>query len=337
MNCVQLMRKARQGVDAILPGGYASAQWTDEEVLDLVNESYEGMLREFRLVHRKWGLITMNTDTAAFTRDGETYTPSSQLQVQSNVSTVTLPPDFAQLVRLLCKSNKSVRFNPADLESDHWIDMEQTSMQDDGQAVTSSPAGLVFYYDIENNRTLKITPMPGTTYNLELDYIPMYRPLLYSTAGTVTVTNGATAITGSGTTWVTDNIFSSSSSQRAELMVGVSDPQSNNLKLSRDYPEVSSILSDTSATLSTTWAPASVSSAPSIMAMAPVLPREYHRWMARLASSLMLSKVNPDTSEKYFTKFMEQFRTQINPSIRRRTSQASPIVEDADEFGIGLI
>jgi hypothetical protein len=215
--------------------------------------------------------------------------------------------------------------------------MEQSGISDSGNALTGSPAGLVFYYDILGNRTLKVTPMAGTSYDLEIDYIPMFRPLLYSNAGKVTLSNGSTTVTGTNTTWVTDNIYSSSSGQVAELMVGVADPQSNNLRVTRDYPQISSLTSDTAATLSQTWGPASVATAPYILAMAPVLPREFHRWMARLASSLMLSKVNPDVSEKYFTKFMTQFQQQINPTIRRRTSQASPIVEDADEFGIGLI
>ena len=337
MNVVQLMRRARQGVDAILPGGYASSQWTDEEVLDLVNEAYEGMLREFRLTQRKWGLVTLNTSSAAFTREGETYTPSTSLQLQSNATSLTLPPDFAELSRILCTSNRSVRFVPADQISDHWIDMEQSGISDQGDALTGSPAGLVFYYDIVNNRTLKVTPMSGTTYDLELDYVPMFRPLLYSNAGSVSVTNGSDVVTGVSTTWVTDSIYSISSGQVAELMVGVSNPQANNLRVTRDYPSLASITSDTAATLSQVWGPASVTSAPSIVAMAPVLPREYHRWMARLTSSLMLSKVNPDISEKYFGKFMTQFQQQINPAIRRRTSQASPIVEDADEMGIGLI
>jgi hypothetical protein len=48
----------------------------------------------------------------------------------------------------------------------------------------------------------------------------------------------------------------------------------------------------------------------------------------------MLAKVNPDVSEKYFGKFMTQFKEQINPAIRRRQSQASAVVEDADEFGM---
>lgn len=329
------MRKARQGVDAILPGGYGSSQWTDEEVLDLVNEAYEGMLREFRLVRKKWGVITVNSDSAAYTREGETYTPSTSLVTSTTDTSVTLPPDFAELVRVLCTNDRTVRFVPADLESDHWIDLEQDGRDDNNLPRFTSSGGSTFYYDIRGNRTLQFNPACSQAMDLELDYIPMFRPLLWSNAGSVSITNGATAITGSGSTWITDNIYSAAAGQVAEILVGVSDPQSNNLKVIKEYPRVSSISSDTTATLSLAWAPASVADAPYILAMAPVLPREYHRWMARLTSSLMLSKVNPDIAEKYFGKYMEQFRSQINPTISRRQSQASSIVEDADEFGMG--
>lgn len=338
MNIVQIMRRARQGVDAILPGGYASSQWTDEEVLDLANEAYEGMLREFRLTHRKWGIQTLNTSSSAFTRDGETYTPSTSLVLGSTSTKVTLPPDFAEMVRILCTNNRSVRFFPADHESDHWIDIEQAGYDDSTNLpVSGNPAGLVFYYDILGNRTAKFDPPVSTSFNLEIDYVPMFRPLLYSNTGTVAITNASTTITGTSSTFVTDNIFTSASGQACEIIVGMSNPQSNLLSVNRDYPAVSVVSSDTSATLQLAWGPATVSAVPYILAMVPILPREYHRWMARLTSSLMLSKVNPDIAEKYFGRFMEQFRSQINPAIRRRTSQSSPIVEDADEFGIGLI
>jgi hypothetical protein len=338
MNVIQIMRRARQGVDAILPGGYASGQWTDEEVNDLVNEAYEGMLREFRITHKKWGLVTLNTSSASFTRDGETYDPATSLVLGSSSTLISLPPDFAELVRVLCTNNRSTRFQPAGIEMDHWIDIEQAGYDDNTQLpLAGDPAGLVFYYDILGNRTLKVTPPTFTNFNLAIDYIPMFRPLTYSKVGTVSITNGATAITGVSTTFVTDNVFSAASNQAAEIIIGTANEQSNIISVVRDYPTVASITSDTAATLNTAWGPASVSSVPFILAMVPVLPREYHRWLSRLTSSLMLSKVNPDTAEKYFGKFMTQFREQINPAIRRRTSQSSQIVEDADEFGVGLI
>lgn len=328
------MRKARQGVDALLPGGYASAQWSDEEMVDLVNEAYESMQREFRLVHKKWGLITLNTSSSAFTRDGETYTPSTSL-VHGSTNTLTLPPDFAELVRLKCTSNRSIRYFPAQIEMDHWIDSDQSGMDDTTNLpLSGDPRGLVFYYDVIGNRTLYITPPTSGSYNLELDYIPMFRPLSYTNLGTVAITNGDTAITGTSTTF-TDNVYSAASSQVAEIIIGASDPQSNVVNVNKDYPAVSTLTSSTSATLASAYAGTSVTAAKYMLTMAPVFPREYHRWLSRLTSSLMLSKVNPDIAEKYYGKFMTQFTTQINPTIRRRQSQLSNIVEDSDEFGLG--
>ena len=330
------MRRARQGVDAILPGGYASSQWLDEEVCDLVNEAYEGMQREFRLVQRKWGMLTLNTSSAAFAREGETYTPSTALALSSSVPTLTLPPDFAELVRITCTNNRYIRLLPSDNREDHWIDLEQSSYTSGTSTpAQSDPVGLTFYYDIVNNRTIVFMPPVTGTFNLEIDYIPMKRPLYYSSSGTVAVTNGATTVVGTQTRFRLDGLYADGDSQRCELIVGVSDPQSNRIRVDRDYPEVSSIASDTAATLRASYGEVTAATAPYIMAMVPTFPREYHRWLSRLTSSLMLSKVNPDVAEKYFAKFLDQFKTQINPVIRRRTSQMSPIVEDSEEFGVG--
>jgi len=332
VNLIQIMRRARQGVDAILPGGYASSQWSDEEVVDLTNEAYENMQREFRAVRRKWNMVTLSTSSAAFTREDETYTPSTAL-VLGNDGEVTLPPDFAELVRIRCNNNTSVRFFPAEIEQDHWIDAEQDGLDDFANVRADSPSGLVFYYDIIGNRTLRVIPQVSGTFNLVVDYIPMLRPLVYTNKGTVAITNGATTITG--TTSAFTEVYSAASGQRAEIIVGASDPQSNQVRVDKDYQGVSTIASATSATLASVYAGTTVTAAPYILAMAPTFPREYHRWLSRLVSSLMLAKVNPDVSEKYFAKFLTQFKEQINPAIRRRQTQMSVVTEDVDEHGMG--
>lgn len=339
INLIQIMRRARQGVDAILPGGYASVQWTDEEVADLANEAYESMQREFRLVRRKWNMVTLNVDSAAFTREDETYTPATALVVGSD-GEVTLPPDFAELVRVTCTNpssstglnHRGIRLIPSELENEHWIDVEEAAFGAFDTILQNDPTNLTFYYDIIGNRTLRIIPRVSGSYSLEIDYIPMLRPLVYTNAGTVAITNGLTDITG--TTSAFNQVYSAASGQKAEIIVGASDPQSNQIRVDRDYPGVSTIASATSATLASVFAGTTVTASPYILTMAPNFPREYHRWMSRLTSSLMLAKVNPDVSDKYFAKFMTQFKEQINPAIRRRQSQASQVVEDADEFGM---
>jgi hypothetical protein len=324
-------------VDAILPGGYASAQWTDEEMVDLANEAYESMLREFRLTNRKWGLVTINTDSSPITREGETYTPSSELVINStNGQKLLLPPDFAEIVRITCTNNRDLRFFPAQIESTSWIAEEQSAFNETNTALSQMPAGLTFFYDVIANRTLQFQPAVSGVWNLEVDYIPMKRPLYYSSAGTITINNGTSTVTGSSTTFQVDNIFGEDVNQRAEIIPGSSDPQSNVVDVNRDYARVTTVTNDTSATLKRVWSAATITGAPFILAMAPAFPREFHRWMARLTSSLMLSKVNPDVAEKYFTKFMQQFKEQINPVLRRRQSQQSMVVEGAEEFAEGF-
>jgi hypothetical protein len=331
------MRRARQNVDAILPGGYASAQWSDEEMLDLANEAYEGMLREFRLVNKHWGQHTINTDSSAITREGEVYTPSSELVINTtNGQKILLPPDFAEIVRITCTNNRDIRFFPSSTEMTAWIAEEQSAFNETNTALSQMPAGLTFFYDVIQNRTLQFQPAVSGVYNLEIDYIPMKRPLYYTNQGTITINNGTSTITGTSTTFQSDNIYAEDVSQRAEVIPGSSDPQSSVIDINRDYERITGITNDTSAGLKRVWSANTVTNSPFIIAMAPSFPREYHRWMARLTSSLMLSKVNPDIAEKYFGKFMTQFKEQINPTIRRRQSQQSQVVEGAEEFSEGF-
>src|SRR5216684_8776103 len=272
MNLAQLVRKARLGVDAILPGGTVSSQWADEEGVDIVNAAYEEVLRRFRLARQKWGMVTLRQDDAAFTRDGETYTPSTSLKLVSSTNHttfLTLPPDFAEMVRILCLDNRTVRFLPAEYESYHWIDYEQRAFDLSGNSLLlSTPDGLVFHYDIVGSRTLALNPPTSGTFNLQIDYIPLKRPLYYSTAGTVS--QAGTALTGVSTKWVTDNIFTEDTSNAAELVTvsGTSSLQNIGIRLDKDYPRIASIQSDTAATMVQS---ASVASINALVVMAPIL------------------------------------------------------------------
>jgi hypothetical protein len=239
------------------------------------------------------------------------------------------------MIRIKCINNRSVRIIPAESESYHWIDLEQAGYTDNSIPLAIQPAGLVFYYDIIDQRTLFITPPVSQAFNLEIDYVPMRRPLFYTNAGLATVTNASTALTGTDTTWASDGVETQSTRQLAEVIVGTKDLQSNLIRIDKDYPRVASITSNTVATLVSAYAGPTVASTPLIIAMVPVLPREYHRWITRLTSALMLSKINPELSDKYSAKFMAGFTEEIQPVIRRRQSQDSRVVEDAEEFSAG--
>lgn len=336
MNLVQILKKSRLGVDAILPGGFVSSQWSDEELIDLVDTAHDEVWRRYRLARKKWGLRTVKQSDAAFTRDGETYTPSTALQITSSQLEVELPPDYGEVVRILCLNNRVVRFLPADMESFHWIDLEQDSYEHTSNLLLlSQPDFLTIYFDIVGARTLVFAPPVSQTLTLQIDYIPLKRPLYYSAAGSVE--QSGTTLTGTGTTWQTDGVFTEDTGNAAEL-IALNDAFSSigeitdTIRLDRDYPRVATITSDTAATmkLSVTIA----AGTPYIMAMAPALPRDVHRWLAEYTSALMLKKINPELAQKYGEDLLTRFDTSIRPVAGRRQSQESTVTEDSEEFGL---
>jgi len=342
MNVVQLIRKARLGVDALLPSGAVSSMWDDDETSDIITEAYDEIYLRFRMARKKWGLLTVQQSDPSFTRDGETYSPGLNLVVGAGVNNtpprILLPPDFGEMVRVLCTSNRTVRFLPSQMESFHWVDMEQGSFNTTGSSVIpSTPDGLSFYWDIIGSRTMIVIPPTTDTFNIQIEYIPMKQPLFYTSAGTVQIDAGDTAVVGTGTQFMTACIFSESTSNAAELITGTNIAQDATgvVGLAKQYPRVAAINSDLSLTL---VQPATVAmqgaAVQYILAMAPALPRVYHRWISRVASTLMLSKVSPQLADQYSQSIYKRFEEYIQPTAHVRQSQESVVTEDAEEFGV---
>lgn len=325
MNVVQIVRKARLGVDAILPGGNVSSQWTDEEGIAVANTAYDEMWRLFRLARKKWGMRTLTVSSSAFTMDGELYTPSSELSFTSASNNLLLPPDFGDLVRVTSTSATTVRFRPAEIETLYWLEREQESV------VPGSVDVRVYFYDIVGNRTLRIVPSiasGGSAVSLSLEYMPLRRPLYISTNGTVT--QSTTTLTGSSTTWLTDGIATEDSGNQAELIAGTNSPTSSIINVNRDYPRISAIASDTAATMKLSGTVAA--STPSVVAMAPAVPRDMHRWLCDYVSAFMLKKVNPELALKYMEDVTRRMSETIQPVQTRRQLQESPVTEGVEEF-----
>lgn len=329
MNIVQVIRKARLGCDAILPSGQPSTLWQDDELVDLVTEANDDLNLALRLVRKKWGVQTVLSTTPAFSRDGELYDPTVQLNPASGATSVLLPPDFGEITRILCTSVTTVRFVPADFESQYTVDMEQGARNQDGTFTSlNSSVGMTYYYDIIGDRTLYLTPPLAGALALQIDYTPMKRPLFWTNTGTVTITQGSKAIAGAGTAWVTEGIYAGNADQRAELLVGVTSLSDQSIRLDRDYPTVATLTDNGNAILTSTWPYLSIAASPFILAMVPTLPRVYHRWIARVVATLMLSKINPDLSEKYAAGVMRRFDAAIRPTAGVRQIQESTVTDD---------
>lgn len=321
-------------------------------MVDLVEQANNEINLRLRLARKKWGIQSLAgkspalgvaatgsvaPGTAAITRDGETYDPATQLQLVAGSTRLLLPPDFGELVKIMTIDQTTVRWIKGEYESEYWTELEQAARNTDGSFITiNSVLGQTMYYDILDNRTLVMCPPSPSAQALQVDYVPMKRPLRYSGPGKVLLTQGSTALRGDDTTWVTDNIYTELSNQAAELVwypFGTTISTINTaIRLDADYPRVSSIQDDSTGVLVAPW-PGATGHYPCLMAMAPTTPRVYHQWIAELTSTFMLRKVSPELADKYAAAVVGRFDTTVRPTAGSRSSQSSVITDDESVMG----
>lgn len=321
-------------------------------MIDLVEQANNEINLRLRLARKKWGIQSLagktpalgvtatgavGAGTAPITRDGETYDPTTQLQLVAGSTRLLLPPDFGEIVKIMTIDQTTVRWIKAEYESDYWTELEQAARNTDGSFITiNSVLGQTMYYDILDNRTLVMCPPSPSAQALQIDYVPMKRPLRYSGPAQVLLTQGSTALRGASTTWVTDNIYTELSNQSAELVwypVGTVVTTINTaIRLDADYPRVASIQDDSNAVLVTAWA-GETGHYPCLMSMAPTMPRVYHQWIAELTSTFMLRKVSPELSDKYAAAVVGRFDSTVRPTAGSRSSQSSAITDDESVMG----
>ena len=133
-------------------------------------------------------------------------------------------------------------------------------------------------FDTSMNRVVEINPPPQTAIVLPYDYVKYLTPMTeYRTGYVSAITNGATAVTGSGTDW--DGYISSSYTYYFRMdKDGVGD--------SSVWYKVTSAGSDTALTLASNYNGTSVASATEeyTICMIPLLPYEFQDWMIYLAA-----------------------------------------------------
>ena len=333
MNLAQIVRKARLNCDSILPGNTPSSLWFTDELVDLVAEANDEINASLRLLRKNFGMQTVAYGDAAFTRAGVTYNPTTALSVASGATTLTLPPDFSAITRILCTNDTTVRWVPAEYGSQYWIDMEQGARNTDGTFSSNATAGQAMFYDVIGRRTLAFTPPSPGTLQLKIDYDPIKRPLRYSNTGTVRLTRGSTSGTISGGTLVSDGVFSDASGQSAEIISGTNSLDSSAIRVDYDYPLVSSISDDSNFVLVQAWVGADITAGQYMIAMVPTAPDDVHRWLASLVATLMLRKVSPDLSDRFATGVKSRFMEIFKPATASRQTQESRVTDDNTVLG----
>lgn len=326
MNVLQIMKQARFELDQIRSGGTVSALQSDEEVLQAVNTAMDRVARLVRLSGEALLSGTVQSDGASIDFAREVYAPSA-LQLTPGVTDYTLPPNLIRIDYIVPRTTgyEGVRFRPVHVNDRRYLEARVLP----ANTMSSVRNGEVtFLYAIVGERTLRISPVPQDTIDIELMYQEKPLKLLYATAGTVT-TALSTAVAGAGTAWLDSDIRTP-----AELVV-VASPVSA-VTLSKNYPRVTSIVSNTALTLARafTAADGTVGAGQAYaLAMVPRLPEEHHSWLAQLTAAIMCRKVNTEISEKLIMGLEKELLMGVGPELALRQLQESHIVDEAEVAG----
>lgn len=317
------MRKADFLADAIRASGTVSSLWIAEEKVDLVNEVYELIQPTLRLARRHYFARRMLSNEASTTILRQTYAPSS-LTLVADTRLYTMPPDFIEVIRLSPRitttdlTNQGVRFVHRDVGAPEFQDRDL-----EGGGSTTSFGGS-YLFDLQGDRTLRLSPAARAALDIELVYAAQRPPLYRSVAGTVAVTG--TAVTGVSTTFADDLQMG-----YAELILGTSGVGTvPTPSLQRSYPVVSTIDSNTAITLVGPTPGTFAAGTGYILSAVPQIPVVHHRWMASMVGVLMHRKVNFAAAEAMLREKFAEWEKFVQPNLTAPQQSQDP--EETEGF-----
>lgn len=309
MNIDQIIRRADFIVDAIRASGTVSSLWTSEEKVDLVNEVYELMQPTLRLARRHYFARRMLSTDSSTTILRQTYAPSS-LALVADTRTYTLPPDFVEVIRLsplisaTDLTNQGVRFAHKDVASSHFQDRDLAG------GLSGTQFAGHYLFDIQGDRTLRISPAAKAAMSIELVYVAQRPPLYRTTTGTVSVTS--VTVTGVST------VFSDAALQMGdmELILGTSGSATvPTPSVQTSYPRVVSLDSTTQLTLVGPTPGTYAAGTGFILSAVPQIPVVHHRWMASMVAVLMQRKVNFPVAEAMLREKFAEWEKFVQPNL----------------------
>lgn len=320
MNVLQIMRQANFEVDTIRSGNVLSGMWTVEEQLQAVNTSLDRTARLLRLSGSEILTKSMKSTDAGTDLISEVYSPTASLRITANVDEYILPPDFVSVasIRPLVTTPgfEGVRFRPSSYSDDSWNDLNTIPSADLG---STAYFGASYSYIIQGRRTMKISPTPKDTFDIELNY--HYRPAKqrYYSTGTIQRVNGFVGVTGTGTQWITYGLRTPS-----ELIAGAVHTPAT-VTMDEYYPTNIFFTTDTTLNLAKASTVTDGVGIPYTIAMVPQLPEEHHSWLAQLAAAMMLRKVDVDLSMKMQVDLAKELLEAVLPEVTLRQMQESLI------------
>lgn len=147
----------------------SSSFWTDAQLGRFITRAKDRVWNEVRKLNDDYFMVTRTAADGALTILGESFTAST-LAVSVGGTSITLPPDFAEMKLILVTTTgyEDVRFEYRDLtHPDMRAAMEVVGNQTPG----------VFYFDIIAERTLRYAPKSSVALDLSITYVQRFADL----------------------------------------------------------------------------------------------------------------------------------------------------------------
>lgn len=209
-------------------------------------------------------------------------------------------------VSVLWSSGYEYRLNQVRSESD-WRNM----------LIPTGFTGLPSNYFVYGNDQIGLYPIPSqsVTNGLRFVYQPQDIDLTQDdyTTGTITITNGSTSVTGSGTVWT---------AQMASRMFEVTDGSDGN------WYEIASVTNNTTLVLKTPYVGISTSGAAYKIGQVFIFPSEYDDVPVDYALSRFYESRNNPNRAKYH---LDKYTQAVEDAVRRYSSSSTShvITDDA--------
>jgi hypothetical protein len=171
-------------------------------------------------------------------------------------SLYSLPKDFDRFVKnggLHLYQGGKLKVIP-EKNYDYYADQFQSTPNDNTEFCR------VVGYGNTGQRQVEVVPPPMSQGSWEMDYLTQIKPLRESTAGTISVTGGATAVTGVGTNFTSMN---TGDYIRVDAFGTAGDSE---------WYRVNTITSDTAIVLDTVWGTSGASNANYTISSVPKMP-----------------------------------------------------------------
>lgn len=326
MNLAQILRAALFDANVVHLDGTTHPFVTLPELTAWAQEGHALLYGKLRQANQDYGLVTRLSTDADLRWNGIVYDPSS-FGLTTTARTYTLPPDLIELRQI-----RSVTSGEED-RIFRFLDFSDPQMVEQALVESTTTNESTIYYDIVGDRTLRLAQPPDVALDIELSYIARpHRLFLYST-GTISITQGTSAATGTSSEWVIEElatpcelIVSSGAVAPKVVSQTSTDPFVDPSAL---YPPISAFGSDTALTFLGTWLKASVTTKAYTLASVPSLPPDWQWLLVRWVTAMLKWKdsgANPADRPGVDT----MVGSEMMPAVAQRQTADFVYVEDFD-------